>query len=320
MRPLVVCCDTGIDDAIALLYLAAQPEVRLMGVGSVHGNTTALQAAANSRKVLDLAGRDDVPVVVGAATPLAQPLEIATFVHGEDGLGGHGGPVEAIPPHGESTAEMIVRLARAHPGELTVLALGPATNLALAVMLEPDLPRLLRSVVVLGGALDVPGNITPWADANFAHDPEAADLVLAAGLPLTLVGLSVTQPAHVDGAWLDALAAAADPRARFATQILDFYVGFYTRMFGARIATLHDALAAALVLDPELATYEHIPVGVELARGLTRGMTLVDRRGFASSEFVASPLDRPAVAVATSVRAEDFLADLFGVLTTAPRG
>ncbi|MGW5053946.1 nucleoside hydrolase [Actinokineospora sp. NPDC004072] len=313
---LIVDADPGIDDALALLYLAAQPELEIVAVGSIHGNGPAAQTAANAKHVLALAGLPDVPVAVGAWRPLAQPLETAEFVHGPDALGGHGAPISP-GAQGESAAEQLVRLARANPGELTLLALGPLTNVALALLLEPDLPRLLRAVVVLGGAIGVPGNLTAHADANFYHDPEAADLVLGAGFAMTLIGLNVTEAARADGAWLDALSASDEPRAQFSTAVLAHYAAFYTNMFGIRVATLHDPLAAAMTVDPSLGTYEQMVVGVELAGVHTRGQTLTDLRRLSSDVHIASSLagGRPPVSVAMTVDAQAFLDRLFVALT-----
>src|SRR5439155_21179181 len=179
----------------------------------------------------------------------------------------------------ESAAEQLVRLARANPGELSVLALGPLTNIALAVLLEPRLPSLLRQLVVLGGALGVPGNVTAHAEANVWHDPEAADLVFDSGFEnLTLVSLDVTETARADEDWLDALAKVETPRARFASALLDHYAGFYSNMFGIRTATMHDPLAAALLCDPSLGTYREVAVAVEVHGTYTRGQLVSDWR------------------------------------------
>lgn len=311
---LVVDTDPGIDDALALLYLAAQPDVEVVAVGSIHGNAPADQTAANARRVLELAGLSDVPVAIGARRPLAQPLQTAEFVHGPDGLGGHGGVLTEVDS-GASAAEQLVRLARAHPGELTLLALGPLTNVALALLLEPCLPSLLHRVVVLGGAVEVPGNLTPYADANFYHDPEAADLVLGAGFELTLVGLDVTEAARADEAWLNALSQSTTPFATFSSAVLDHYAAFYTNMFGVRVATLHDPLAAAITLDPALATYEDLVVGVELTGTHTRGQTLADLRRLSRDVHIGGKIDRKPVSVAQTVDAATFLDRLFTALT-----
>ena len=298
---IILDTDPGVDDALAIMYLAAQPDAEIVAAGSVHGNVPAPLGALNALRLFELVGLD-VPVTVGAARPLAQPLRTAEFVHGEDGLGGHAGPPPLATPAAGSAAEQIVRLARAHPGELALLALGPLTNVAIAVLLEPNLPELLGPVVVMGGAVTVPGNITPYADANFYHDPEAADLVLGAGFPdLRLVALDVTEQARADVEWLDTVAALDGPRARFASALLDHYGRFYANMFGTKLCTLHDPLAAALLMDPELGTSRELPLGVELTGTHTRGQVITDQRTIASDAYI--PTD--AAAGRTPVRYVD---------------
>jgi purine nucleosidase len=277
-RPIVLDTDPGIDDALAILYLAAAPEVEIVAVGAAPGNIPTAMAAENALRVLDLAGLVDVPVAVGAPTPLSRPAAVAQ-AHGEDGLGGAAGPASPRRPVPESAAEQLVGLARRRPGELTVLALGPLTNLALGLLLEPDLPRLLRGVVWMGGAVHRAGNRTPHAEFNAWQDPEAAELVLAAGFPLTVVPLDATVQAQADLAWVSAVAESADPRARFASQLLTHYVDFYAGALGIEGCVLHDPLAAAIAVDPDLAVLcEEREVTVELTGTHTRGMLVTDLR------------------------------------------
>jgi purine nucleosidase len=314
---IIIDTDPGIDDALAILYLAASHDVEIVAVGSVHGNVPAEQGAANALRVLELAGLAEVPVAVGARRPLAQPLRTAEFVHGQDGLGGHAGEPARARPVAESAAEQLVRLARANPGELTLLALAPLTNVALACLLEPELPRLLRSVVIMGGALNVPGNITAHAEANIWHDPEAADLVLSAGCTnLTLATLDVTEGASADAAWLAGLAEIDDPRARFASALLDFYAGVYTNLFGHEACTLHDPLVAALALDPDLATYTSAPLAVELTGTHTRGQLVADLRGMTSDDNVRSSISakRCPARIADTVDVPEFMDRLLNAL------
>jgi len=310
---IILDTDPGVDDALAIMYLAAQGDAEIVAVGSVHGNVPAPLGALNALRVLELVGLNP-PVTVGAARPLAQPLQTAEFVHGDDGFGGHAGPEPRDFPVPGSAAEQIVRLARSHPGELTLLALGPLTNVALAVLLEPDLPNLLRSVVVMGGAVTVPGNITPYAEANFHNDPEAADLVLSAGFPdLILVGLDATEQARVGTDWLSALAELTGPRAKFANKILDHYAQFYANMSGEHSCTLHDPLAAAIMLDQKLADYRKMPLGVELTGTHTRGQVVSDLRSISSDAYISTNAGagRIPVKVAEKVDVATFLDQMF---------
>lgn len=282
MKPAILLdCDPGIDDTVALLYLARLVKTgaaELTAVGTVHGNVAPDVGARNTLRVLEAAGLDGVPVAVGAARPLAQAVAYAHGVHGDDGLGNSGLP----EPRGKlaqvSAPEQILRLSRERPGELTLLAIGPLTNLAIALLLDPDLPGRFREVVIMGGALDHPGNITSHAEANIWHDPEAAELVLSAPWPVTLVPLDATHPAVVDGDWLDRLAAGTSDTARLASRVLEHYTQVYLTFLGARGAVIHDALAAMLLVDPELGQFTERPVHVELRGDRLRGATVWDRR------------------------------------------
>ena len=307
---LLLDFDTGIDDAVALLYLAAQPDIEIVAAGSVHGNCTAEQGARNTLRVLEHAGRPGIPVAIGAARPMAQPLRIEPGVHGEDGLGNTDLGPPAGQLSGEAAAVQLVRLARENPGELTLLATGPLTNLALALLLEPELPALVRNVVVMGGAVAVPGNSTTEAEANIWHDPEAADLVFQAGWELTLIGLDVTMQTVLRGERLAAVEAADGANARFAATVLQHYLDSYERHRGDRGAAMHDPLAAAVAVDPSYVECVDLPVHVELRGERSRGATLADLRGYRT----AAASDRSAIKVAMKVDSERFLDDLVTAL------
>lgn len=307
---IFVDCDPGIDDALALAYLAARPDIEITGVGSVFGNNSVDITTDNALRLMELYGRPSVPVARGAQRPLVQPPSFAESVHGANGLGG----VETPAPQGtfvhESAAELLVRSARSAPGEIDVLALGPLTNLALALGLEPRLPKLVRRVVVMGGAVRAPGNVTPWAEANIDNDPEAAEVVFAAGFDLTLVALDVTMRTTASAAWLDELKAIEGDRARMTSAFLDCYVDWYTGVFGTRQCAMHDPLAAAVLLDPDLVTAAvDVPIRVELKGEYTRGQTIADLRPNADA-FA----DRPGVRLATEVNGEVFFARMLDAL------
>lgn len=314
-RQLILDMDLGIDDALAVLYLAAQPDLEIVAAGSVHGNTPADLAAGNLLRVLALVGLPDVPVARGAMRPLVRQLHLGGEVHGADGLGNTvtGEAPGALAP--ESAPEQLVRLARSAPGRYDVLATGPLTNLAVALLLEPELPGLVRSVTVMGGAATVPGNVTPAAEANIWHDPEAARLVFDAPWPLTMVGLDVTVPTVLDEAAIATIAAAAgrSERARFTTAILRHYLGFYEMITGRRACPLHDPSAAAVYADPTLVT-DVLEADVAVACDeVARGATIVDRR--AGGGPLAAPR-RPATRVVLGLDAGRFVPDLVRVLTS----
>ena len=276
-QPILLDCDTGIDDALAILDFTARGG-EILAVGSVHGNVPAPIGARNTLRVLEIAGREEVPVCVGAPRPLAQPLMTAEHVHGQDGLGNTNQPPPRRQAGAGSAAEQIVRLAHQRPREFTLVAIGPLTNLALALLLDPELPTLIPEVVIMGGAVEVAGNVSPTAEANLWHDPEAAQLVIEADWRVTLVTLDATMQALLTPSDLEAIQSATTQRSRFAWAILDHYLTVYQQWLPGRTCPLHDPLALALVLDPDLATYRMLPTQIELRGVSTRGATVCDRR------------------------------------------
>ena len=197
-RPLYLDCDTGVDDAVAIALLLASPEITLVGIGTVSGNTSAAQAAENTLRLLALAGRLDVPVAVGSHDHLADPYGGGVpHIHGDNGIGNVELPATEAVPVAESAAELILRLSREHEGALEIVTIGPTTNLALALRLDQNLPQRVRSVTVMGGAALVSGNISPVAEANIFNDAEAASILISAPWRLTLVPLDEIGRAHV---------------------------------------------------------------------------------------------------------------------------
>ncbi len=292
---LLIDCDTGIDDALALLYACASPAAEIVAVTCCGGNVEARQVAENTLAVLELAGRGDVEVALGREAPIARPLMITPETHGPRGIGD-----AVLPPARRALSErdgvtLLVEEARRRPGELTLVTLGPATNLAAAVLREPELPRLLKCVVMMVGAFRVGGNTTPRGEWNAMVDPEALSVVLQAWSPdgptrwtdpparPLLLGLDVTEQARVLPHHVDALAARAggeDPRTiRFVRDALAFYMRFHERFDGFYGAFIHDPLALAVALEPALARAEAVTVDVELGGRLTTGETIADWRG-----------------------------------------
>lgn len=260
MAPFLIDTDPGIDDALALLFAWSSPEIRVEAITTVAGNVSVDAASTNLLRLLALRRPDPGPVVAaGAAGPLARALTTATRYHGEDGLGDlpDWPPVERLPRTPDAVA-VILEAARRHEQDLTIVALGPLTNLALALKEDAAALGRVGRVVAMGGAVDVPGNVTPTAEFNMFVDPEAAHRVLAAGLPLEVVPLDATRQAVLPRAGMRAtLARAPGP---LASRIQ----GFSERGFriahsdGAHGMTLHDPLAVGLALDPSLGTWEAV--------------------------------------------------------------
>ncbi|GAB4099460.1 nucleoside hydrolase [Sinomonas halotolerans] len=279
--PLYLDCDTGIDDALALAYLLASPSAELLGIGTVSGNVGAAVGARNTLDLLEMAGRADVPVAVGSHHPLAGAFHGgAPHVHGENGVGGVSLPPARASAVEGSAAELLVRLAHAHAGSLRVLAIGPLTNLAEALRLEPRLPDLVAEVTVMGGAALVPGNISPVAEANIGNDPEAARAVFAAPWRITLVPLDVTMENVLEERHRQELLAAPAPLPRALGEMLGHYFGFYEGQYGRPCSAMHDPLAAAVALGAiDLACAPVVAVEVDAGDGPGRGQTLCDLRG-----------------------------------------
>jgi purine nucleosidase len=276
---LIFDCDTGIDDTMAIVYGAGNG-AEYVACTVTHGNVPVDVGTRNTITVLDTLGLTGVPVHRGAARPMAQPLETAEFVHGQDGLGDAGVPASPRRPAGTLAAAEIVRLARSRPGELTLVAVGPLTNIGLALLLEPELPQLIKNVVVMGGAVGVPGNASEMGEANIWHDPEAAQLVLDAPWDLVLVGLEITMSTQLPQEALKRIETSADPRAAFMWPVMQQYLDVYEKNLGERTCVLHDPLAMALALDPGLATYRLVRAGVELRGERSRGQVVADLRGY----------------------------------------
>ncbi len=310
---LILDVDTGIDDSLALLYAAASDDAELVAVTCVSGNIDARQVAINTRAVLELAGRTDVEVALGRETPLVRALETTPETHGPQGLGHAELPPPARPLSDRHGVDVILEEARRRPGEITLVTLGPLTNLAIAVLREPALPRLLRGYTLMGGAFGTSGNTTPTTEWNIHCDPEAAKIVFRAWgeacaadptipLPLAL-GLDVTEKARVvpddvvrlarrAGSTPDdsiALARGEDPMqatrsvasnpiVRYVADALRFYMEFHAHYDGFYGAFIHDALAVAAALDRSLVTTEALYVDVETRGEITAGMTVADRR------------------------------------------
>jgi purine nucleosidase len=288
---IVIDADPGQDDAVALLLALASDEVELAAVTTVAGNVPVAQTAANARRVLDLAG-SAVPVHQGAAAPLLLPLETAEFVCGPDGLAGADLPPPSRGPDPLPAAEALVRLARAPGPPLTICALGPLTNLALALRLAPDIAPRLARIVLMGGARDL-GNMTPAAEFNVYVDPHAAAIVLGAGVPVVMFGLHVTHqavPGPDDVARIAALGTATGRAV----------AGMLTRPrpggLGTSAHPMHDPCVVAWLLWPELFTGRDCWVEVETAPGTLRGRTTIDwnnRLRRAPNAHVPGTIDAP---------------------------
>jgi purine nucleosidase len=283
---VVIDCDTGVDDAMAVLYGLLSPQIDVVGLTCVWGNTSVEQATTNTLRLLEIVAQPDVPVAMGAPRPLIGPEPtFAGGVHGLDGQGNTNLPPPSLKPRRETAAELIVRLGREHPGELILVPVGPLTNIAIALAMEPGLARLYREVVLMGGAFLTPGNASRFGEANIWHDPEAAQMVFEAGWPITAVGLDVTHKTMLSDARLERLRESGTPAGEHLHRITQFYLERYAARRGRRECAMHDALALGIAEDRSLMTRAPTArVDVELTGTHTRGMTVADLRLWASPD------------------------------------
>lgn len=300
MIKLLPDVDTGIDDALALIFLSEahkQGQLEILGCTAVGGNVEVEQTVRNTIKIWEMTGVD-IPVASGAERPLLYPLNTSPFVHGDDGLGNTFLPPPKIPPSDVTATDMIMRLSHQFPGKLTLLTTAPLTNLAVALLQDPSLAGRICEVVCMGGGVFT-GNVSAVAEANIANDPEAARIVFRSGIDITMIGLDVTHQVYWEENDLKPLVEIGNERADFLLQIIRYISGAYEKLSGWRRCVLHDPLAAAVCLYPDLVKTEKCHVDVELSGELTRGMTVVDRRG-------RTPLGEENIKVALEVDAERF--------------
>jgi len=324
MHKVILDTDPGVDDTMAIAYALAHPDIQLLALTTVFGNTNIDFATRNAQYVLDVLGATDVAVAKGAAVPLVQAARPhADFVHGADGLGNqypgsdhHLAASEAAPLNKQArhatvensdAADFIINAARAQPGEITVVAVGPLTNIAEAYRREPQLPSLLADLVIMGGSVDEPGNMSPLAEANFVNDPHAADELFAAHWPATIVGLDVTHRIMIGDSDLQQLNQQAGRTGALIWNTSRFYVNFYTTRGAAKEAVdngaepmcaMHDAAAIAYVLIPD--AFEVLSGGARVVPdGMAIGQLAVNRKR--ADYPISHWQDRPDTAVCMAV-------------------
>ncbi len=286
---VILDTDTGVDDALAILLAMRSPEIRVEAITGVCGNTPLENCIRNIHLTLSVLDARETPVVApGEDRPLVRELDYAGDIHGDDGLGGVTSQVDADgrrtypdPDRRPSTVhavDLIPDLAGRYPGELVLVAVGPLTNVARAVMKDPDRMRGLREIIIMGGAFETGGNVSPVAEFNIHADPHAAQIVCDSGIPLVFVPLDVTRQAFLDAGTIDRFAAEAGARAVFVRDCTARYVAFHRQNRGVNGCFLHDPLAVAVAAREDLVTTVPARVDVETAGDLTTGMTVSDLR------------------------------------------
>ncbi|BCB88048.1 pyrimidine-specific ribonucleoside hydrolase RihA [Phytohabitans suffuscus] len=306
---MILDCDPGHDDALAIMLAAADPHLDLLAITTVAGNTTLDKATLNARRVCTVAGISGVPVAAGCDRPLVAKLRIADDIHGESGLDGPAFGEPSVPLAGEHAVALMRRLLLDHPEPVTLVPTGPLTNIATLLRDHPSVRPRIREIVLMGGSTGR-GNITPYGEFNIFVDPEAADIVFHSGLPVTMIGLNVTHQALVTPEVVARIRALDTPLAEVCVELMTFFGSTYERVFGLPEPPLHDPIAVARVIAPGMVRCVDAPVAVELTGAHTRGATVVDlhrRTGAAPNAQVALALDVPR-----------FWDLLVGALTTLP--
>ena len=278
-RRVVLDCDPGHDDAIAILVAAASPALELEAITTVAGNQTLDKVTLNARRVCSVAGIVDVPIAAGADRPLLRPQIVAGEIHGSSGLDGveWGEPTVGIDPR--HAVDLIADRAVANdPRPLTIVAVGPLTNVATALRERPEIVERIERISVMGGAIGL-GNWTPSAEFNIVADPDAAEIVLGSGVPVTLVPLEVTHRALATEPVLERIARLDTPVARMAEALLRFFTDTYREVFGFPAPAVHDPCAVAAIVDPTLVPTRRLNVAVDITSELSAGRTVVDVHG-----------------------------------------
>lgn len=292
-RRIILDCDPGHDDAMAILLARGCPEIELAAITTVAGNHPLDITTLNARRICTLAGIHDVPVAPGCAAPLMRPLLTAPEIHGTTGLEGHEWGEPTVQPVKEHGVDVIIDLVMASNGDLTIVPVGPLTNIAVALRKEPRIAKRVQEVVVMGGAF-TRGNVTPAAEFNIFVDPEAAAIVFGAGWPITMIGLEVTHMAGATREVMGRISALGTPVSKAAIGMLEFLREQVMREHGIDAPHVHDACAVARVAKPELVTVQDGRVDVEVEGRFTAGMTVTEfRQGSNFNTSVGMSLDAP---------------------------
>lgn len=297
-KSIVIDCDPGVDDAIALLLtFSASETLNLLGVTTVAGNVPLSLTQRNARQICELAGRTEIPVYAGCPRPLLRPLATAEYVHGSTGLGGRSWAEPQMPLQPQHGVNFLIETLLHAPTPITLATLGPLTNLAVALIQEPRIISQIDQVVLMGGAI-TQGNVTPSAEFNIYVDPHAAHVVFTSGIPLTMISLDVTHQAIATPDRIAAIQAIGSPISTLVAELLDYYGKYERERYGWAGCPLHDPCVIAYLLQPDLFKSRDLYVEVELSSELTLGRTVVD--------LLQNTNRSPNVTVVESIEADGF--------------
>jgi inosine-uridine nucleoside N-ribohydrolase len=299
LNKVLIDTDPGIDDSLAILLALASPEIELVGITVVHGNCSSEQGTVNALSVLELVKGGNIPVAAGCTLPLVQPSLLAPETHGSSGIGYARLPEPKIKPINQHAVDFLIESILGSPDEVTLVAIGPLTNLAMAIRLEPRTISSIKEIICMGGAIRHPGNTTPLAEFNTYVDPHAAHIVYHAGIPFTMVPLDVTYQCILTPEDVQRLLKIDSPVIRFIADATRFYMSFHDEYQHITGCVINDPLALALAFAPELVTCEELYVDVDIGGGVGMGKTFAD-----FYQMTGKPAN---MKVALEVKARDFM-------------
>lgn len=296
---VILDTDPGIDDALAFILLKAMPEIELQAITVTHGNTSVEKCTTNALKLVELLGMQNIPVAMGADQPLVKALSVAEETHGDTGLGHAVLPTPTTNVVATNAANLIIEIVNANPGEITILCIGPVTNLALALLKEPSLRKKIKNVVSMAGTIHYPGNATPSSEYNVFCDPESFDILLRSGIDLTIVPLDVTYQCLFTKDHVARLNGAREDIRNFIDRSTAFYMEFHAEYQGIQGCAINDPLAAAILVKPELVTFRDYFLDIELHGQFTTAKISADHFNATSN--------RPNAKVAMEVNVDGFM-------------
>jgi purine nucleosidase len=299
---IIIDTDPGIDDALTILLALASPEIQLEALTITQGNVTVEKGTRNALAVLEFLGASQIPVAQGCSLPMVGPLLASDHIHGTSGLGNTNLPEPNMNPVPKHAIDYLIKRFLAEPGEISLFAIGPLTNVALAIRKEPRFAEAVKKMVIMGGAIREGGNITPQAEFNVYCDPHAAHVVFHSGIPITLIPLDVTHKCMLYTEQIKQLNQRENPIARFVAEATATYINFTKTKTGVDGCALHDPLTLATVIAPEVLTFEEHYVDVDISSGPSLGGTFAD--------FYHTTGNPPNMKVALDVRGKEFV-DLF---------
>ena len=297
-KRIIIDTDPGVDDALTFLLALASPEIKLEALTTTQGNVTLEKTTRNALSVLELGRASDIPVASGSMLPLVQPLHASAYVHGESGIGNSQLPApqaKTVPGH---AVDYLIERVLAEPNEISIFPIGPMTNIAMAIRKEAKFAKAVKELVIMGGAIQENGNVTPLAEFNIHVDPHAAHIVFHSGIPITLIPLDVTQKCLLSQSHVDRLMKIKSPISRFIKEAMEVYLKYSVEL-GYVGSALHDPLTLATIIAPELLTLKEYYVDVDISGGVSMGKTFAD---------IHNVTKKPAnMKVAMNVQGEDFI-------------